>query len=199
LDLNKVLVATRNQGKIREISSILEDINIEIRSLKDFPDIPEIEEDGLSFSENALKKARYVSELTGEVTIADDSGLEVEYLSGKPGVHSARYAGEHATDALNIEKLLKELKNVPYDQRKAKFRCVIILCSPKGPCHSVEGECKGIIGFEPRGTHGFGYDPVFIVPGYNRTMAEIEPEVKNRISHRARALEKLKKILVESV
>ncbi len=197
--MTEVVIATRNKGKIREIQDILKYMNIDVRSLKDFPDITETEEDGLTFSENALKKAQRVCELTDKVTIADDSGLEVEYLNGKPGVHSARYAGEHTTDALNIEKLLKELQNVPYAQRKAKFRCVIALCSPEGTCHSVEGECDGIIGFEPKGTYGFGYDPVFIVPEYNKTMAEIEPAVKNRISHRSRALEKLKAILVEFV
>lgn len=197
--MTEVVIATRNRGKIREIQDILKYMNIDVRSLKDFPDIAETEEDGLTFYENALKKARRVCKLTDKLTIADDSGLEVEYLDGNPGIHSARYAGEHATDVLNIEKLLKKLQNVPYAQRKARFRCVIALCSPGGTCHSVEGECEGIIGFEPRGTYGFGYDPVFIVPEYNKTMAEIEPAIKNRISHRARALEKLKAILVEFV
>lgn len=195
--MNEVVIASTNQGKIREIESILKDIKIRVKSLKDFPEIPEIEEDGLTFSENALKKAQLVSKLTGKVTIADDSGLEVEYLNGKPGIHSARYAGKDATDALNIQKLLKELQNVPYAQRKARFRCVMVLCSPKGFCHSVDGECEGIIGFEPQGTYGFGYDPVFIVPEYNKTMAQLSPNIKNRISHRAKALEKLKAIIKE--
>lgn len=195
--MNEVVIATTNQGKIREIESILKDIKVKVKSLKDFPDISEIEEDGLTFSENALKKAQLVSKLTGRVTIADDSGLEVQYLNGRPGVYSARYAGENATDALNIQKLLKELQNVPYAQRKAKFRCVMVLCSPNGLCHSVNGECEGIIGFEPQGTYGFGYDPVFIVPEYNKTMAQLGPDIKNRISHRAKALEKLKAIITE--
>ncbi len=192
----KLLLATRNKGKIAEIKEILADFQeIELLSLADFPDLPKIEETGTTFKENAILKAKTIAKLTGHLTLADDSGLTVEYLNGAPGVYSARYAGENATDAENNTKLLKALEGVPWEKRKAAFVCVIALCSPQGECHTCEGRCEGIIALEPKGSYGFGYDPLFYVPAYGKTMAELGSEIKNQISHRAMALKALKPLL----
>ncbi len=161
-------------------------------TLNDFPGMPDVAENGASFFENALLKARFVSEWTGKTSLADDSGLEVEALGGKPGILSARYSGKDATDRKNIQRVLGELKGLPAERRKAAFRCVLILYYPDGRYENFEGVLQGIISDEPRGNHGFGYDPIFIVPEFGRTAAEIPPELKNRVSHRARALQKLK-------
>ena len=188
----KLVLATRNKGKIAEIKEILADFQaIELLSLADFPDLPKIEETGTTFKENAILKAKTIAKLTGYLTLADDSGLTVEYLNGAPGVYSARYAGENATDAENNAKLLKALEGVPWGKRKAAFVCVIALCWPQGECYTCEGRCEGIIALEPKGSYGFGYDPLFYVPAYGKTMAELEPEIKNQISHRAMALKAL--------
>ncbi len=192
----KLVLATRNKGKIAEIKEILADFQeIELLSLADFPDLPKIEETGTTFKENAILKAKTIAKLTGHLTLADDSGLTVEYLNGAPGVYSARYAGENATDAENNTKLLKALEGVPWEKRKAAFVCVIALCSPQGECHTCEGRCEGIIALEPKGSYGFGYDPLFYVPAYGKTMAELGSEIKNQISHRAMALKALKPLL----
>ena len=174
---------------------MLEGVNLDLLSLSDYPDIPEIVEDGETFFENALKKARVVSEFTGEVVLADDSGLEVDFLGGKPGVFSSRYSGPDATDELNNEELLRELEGVPMDERGASFVCALVLYRPDGTFNSFEGRWQGKIGYKPIGTEGFGYDPVFIVPEIGVTVAELSPEVKNRISHRAKAFNKFKKEL----
>ena len=188
----KLVLATRNKGKIAEIKEILADFQaIELLSLADFPDLPKIEETGTTFKENAILKAKTIAKLTGYLTLADDSGLTVEYLNGAPGVYSARYAGENATDAENNAKLLKALAGVPWEKRKAAFVCVIALCWPQGECYTCEGRCEGIIALEPKGNYGFGYDPLFYVPAYGKTMAELGPEIKNQISHRAMALKAL--------
>ena len=188
----KLVLATRNKGKIAEIKEILADFQaIELLSLADFPDLPKIEETGTTFEENAILKAKTIAKLTGYLTLADDSGLTVEYLNGAPGVYSARYAGENATDAENNAKLLKALAGVPWEKREAAFVCVIALCWPQGECYTCEGRCEGIIALEPKGNYGFGYDPLFYVPAYGKTMAELEPEIKNQISHRAMALKAL--------
>ena len=192
----KLVLATRNKGKIAEIKEILADFQaIELLSLADFPDLPKIEETGTTFKENAILKAKTIAKLTGYLTLADDSGLTVEYLNGAPGVYSARYAGENATDAENNAKLLKALEGVPWEKRKAAFVCVIALCWPQGECYTCEGRCEGIIALEPKGNYGFGYDPLFYVPAYGKTMAELGPEIKNQISHRAMALKGLKPLL----
>ena len=172
---------------------MLEGVNLDLLSLSDYSDLPEIVEDGETFFENALKKARVVSEFTGEVVLADDSGLEVDFLGGKPGVFSSRYSGPDATDERNNEELLRELEGVPMDERGASFVCALVLYRPDGTFSSFEGKWQGKIGYEPIGTEGFGYDPVFIVPEIGVTVAELSPEVKNRISHRAKAFNKLKK------
>ncbi|ACL70287.1 XTP/dITP diphosphatase [Halothermothrix orenii] len=191
----KLLVASGNQGKIREIKKYLNDLDIEIVGLDDFS-LPPVEEDGETFYENALKKARTRARETGLLTLADDSGLEVDYLQGKPGVYSARYAGAGASDEDNNKKLLEELKGVPAGQRGARFKCVMVLYDPElGEDISVTGSCEGIIMEKPRGDNGFGYDPLFYVPEYGKTMAELTLETKNKISHRARALSKIKKVI----
>lgn len=190
-----IVIATLNQNKLKEFKALLKDFAVTILSLKDFPHFPTIVEDGSSFYENALKKATNVARYTGKLTIADDSGLEVEALGGIPGVYSSRFAGENASDEENNAQLLRELHGVPFDKRQARFRCVLVVARPEGETNSVEGECKGIIIDEPRGHYGFGYDPIFLVPEYNKTFSEIRPDEKNRISHRARALQKFLKLL----
>ena len=191
----EVVIATRNPGKLREIKEILGPLGLEVLSLRDFPEIPEILEDGQTFEENAVKKAEAIAQQTGRVAIADDSGLAVDALQGRPGVFSSRYAGENATDADRYRKLLKEMANVPEGKRGAAFICAVAIASPNGKVEVVKGECQGKIALAPKGSHGFGYDPVFSLPQLGMTMAALEPEVKNRISHRAKALEKLKLIL----
>jgi len=191
----EVVIATRNSGKLREIQAILSPLGLKILSLRDFPEVPEIIEDGQTFEENAVKKAAAVSRQTSRMAIADDSGLAVDALQGRPGVFSSRYAGEKATDAERYQKLLKEMAGTPQGKRGASFICAMAVASPKGKVEVVEGECRGEIAFAPKGSHGFGYDPVFYLPEWGKTMAELEAEVKNRISHRAQALEKLKKVL----
>lgn len=185
----KIFLATGNKKKIDEIIKILKDDNIEILSIKDGIEIPEVVEDGDTFEENSRKKALEIAKFTGMITIADDSGLCVDALGGAPGVYSARYSGENVTDATNNKLLTENLKGI--ENRKAKFVCVITLAKPTGETYSFRGEFEGEIVDEARGTDGFGYDPHFYVKEYDKTLAEI-PEIKNKISHRAKALEKLK-------
>jgi len=191
----EIVIATRNPGKLREITAILKSSPIKFLSLLDFPKIPEIIEDGITFAENAQKKAMVISELTGRFALADDSGLCVEALQGKPGIFSSRFAGENATDEERCQKLLRQLQGIPLTQRKAAFVCAIAIASPQGKVQVVEGKCSGLISLSPRGTHGFGFDPIFLLPKLGKTMAELTPEEKNKISHRARALRKIKKLL----
>lgn len=195
--LREVVIATRNPGKLREIASILAPLPVKFLSLKDFPEIQELVEEGSTFAENAGMKARTIARLTGRLAIADDSGLAVQALEGRPGVFSSRYAGEKATDQERCQKLLNEMAAVPEGRRQATFVCAVAVANPAGKMQVVQGECQGHISLAPRGKHGFGYDPIFFVPEYGKTMAELEPEVKNHISHRARALEKLKLILLK--
>jgi XTP/dITP diphosphohydrolase len=194
-----LVIATFNQGKVKEIKEMLKELDLEIKTLEDFPEIETCEETGSTFFENALQKARYYAEKTGFMCLADDSGLEVDALGGLPGVHSARFAGENATDEENNQKLLKLLEGVPPEKRKARFVCVMIVYHPEGKYIKAEGVWKGRIATEPRGTYGFGYDPLFLIPEYNfeKTSAEIPIEEKNKLSHRAKALKNLKKILPE--
>lgn len=192
----KIVLASRNEKKLEELKRILKDLEIEILSLKDFPSLQEVIEDGLTFEENALKKARYVSMMTGLPALADDSGLEVEALGGAPGVFSARYAGENATDEENIDKLLSALRNVPFPERKARFVCCIALVYPNGEEYIFKGEIKGFISETPRGHQGFGYDPIFQPEGHNRTFAEMSQQEKDAISHRSKALKKFKDFLM---
>lgn len=187
----ELVVATRNAGKLREIRALLEDHNIAVRGVAEFPDLPEVEEDGETFAANARKKAETIARLTGRLTLADDSGLEVAALSGRPGVHSARYAGADADDAANNRKLLAALAEVPSGARSAAFVCVMALCDPDGDCHLFEGRLSGEILHDLRGLDGFGYDPLFLVPDCGQTLAEIPLVEKNRISHRGAALQQV--------
>ena len=195
----KIVFASKNRGKIKELKVLLKGMNVKLLSLHDYPDIPNIIEDGNTFLENALKKARVISEYTGGTIIADDSGLEVDYLEGAPGIHSARYSGAGATDERNVHKLLEELDGVPAEKRGAVFRCALILYRADRAFETFEGKLEGRIATEPTGSEGFGYDPVFIVPEYGKTVAQLDPETKNRISHRAVAFAKLKKSLQKQV
>jgi len=188
--IKEVVLATGNKGKVKEFSNLLEGVFGEIISLSDLGSPPEVIEDGLTFRDNALKKAREIAQYSGKLTLADDSGLEVDALNGRPGIYSTRYSGEDATNKMNIVKLLAELGHNP--NRKARFVCVLALVDPNGEELVVEGFCEGVILDEPRGEGGFGYDPVFYLPDRRKTMAELEPELKNTISHRANALKRLK-------
>lgn len=193
----KVVLATRNMGKVKEIKQILRGLDLDILTLNDFPEVPSIIEDGKTFKENAVKKARFVAEHLNMPSIADDSGLEVNAFNKRPGILSARYAGENATDEDNNRKLLKELNDIPPEKREACYRCVVALVFPSGEEETAEGSCNGFIALEPKGAGGFGYDPLFYIPEYGMTMAELPPEIKNRISHRGKAFAKLKEKLTD--
>lgn len=182
----KLVIATRNAHKLQEIHDIFDFQNLEVLSAFDFPDVPDVVEDGETLEENAKKKAAEIAWATGCWALADDSGLEVDALNGDPGVYSARYAGEHCSYGDNNAKLLEELTGKT--DRTARFRTVIALSDPAGKVETVSGECPGTIIEEQRGTNGFGYDPLFVPDGYSQTFAELPVEVKNRISHRANAL-----------
>ncbi len=197
-----LVIATRNAGKIKEIEALMADGGVQVKSLKDFPEMPEVVEDGATFRENARKKAREVAAYTGLPALADDSGLEVEALDGRPGVFSARYAADRTAPRLpsdpdNYAKLLEELAEVPWDRRQARFVCEIVLALPSGEEITARGTCEGYIAMAPRGDQGFGYDPVFWLPRYERTVAEVGLAIKNRLSHRAQALRQLKDKLQE--
>lgn len=185
-----LVIATRNTGKIFEIRDLLAGFPVEIKGLDDFGPIPEVEEDGADFDENAYKKASFVSRVLGMPALADDSGLVVDALNGAPGVLSARYAGENATDRDRCDKLLREMKEHP--NRKAAFECVISIAVPTGAALTYEGRCEGEIGTVAVGEYGFGYDPVFFYPPLGKTFAQLTREEKNRISHRGNALKELR-------
>ncbi|WP_455216659.1 RdgB/HAM1 family non-canonical purine NTP pyrophosphatase [Kaarinaea lacus] len=189
---NRVVMASSNPGKLREMNQILGGLGIEVVPQSDFK-VPDAEETGLSFVENAILKARHAAKLTGLPAIADDSGLEVDALQGAPGIYSARFSGPGATDEKNLQKLLEELKDVPEGERTARFQCLMVFMShANDPTPLIcQGTWEGRILSEPRGTGGFGYDPVFYVPSEKCASAELAPEVKNRLSHRGQALKKL--------
>lgn len=194
----KLLVATNNPGKVREYSELLADLHVPLAIT--FPAQEElsleVDESGETFEDNARIKALAYAQASGLLTLADDSGLEVDALGGAPGVRSARYGGPEASDADRYRKLLAALAGVPASRRSARFRCVVALAQPDGTVYTAAGTCEGEIGCAPRGDHGFGYDPIFIVAGHGgQTMAELPPELKNRISHRARAIVAARPIL----
>ncbi len=191
----KLVIATHNQGKKVEYASLLRGLGLELSTLAELGVQTVIEEDGSTFAENALIKARTYAALTGLPTLADDSGLEVDALGGAPGILTSRYAGEGATDADRYRLLLHNLEGVPDGRRTARFRCAIALAWPDGRTEITEGTCEGSLTREPRGEHGFGYDPVFYVPEFGCTMAELPEETKNRISHRARAAAAAREVL----
>ncbi len=193
----KILVATKNRGKAKEFQSMLGSLGVEILSLNDIEGSPDVEETGVTFEENAILKAETISKQMNIPVIADDSGLEIHALEGRPGVYSARYAGIHKSDEENMNKVLEELQNVEDNDRNAQFVCALAFARPQKETLVVKGECKGQILREKKGTEGFGYDPIFFLPQLNRSMAELAKEEKNKISHRAIALEKLKKLINE--
>lgn len=186
----EIVVASHNPGKVAELKQLLADLPVRIFSLDDYPEIPEVKEDGATFQENALKKARAVFQATGKVALADDSGLEVDALQGAPGVRSARFGGGELSDHERNLKLLEMLKDVKGEHRGATFQCCLAIVGPKNLEKVVSGACRGAIVREPRGGSGFGYDPIFLPCEYSHTFAELSPEIKNKISHRGRALEK---------
>lgn len=187
-----LILASRNRKKLREIAELLTGLDVRLVSAADFPDAPEVEETGRTFAENAALKAGTVAAATGHWTIADDSGLAVDVLDGAPGVYSARYAGPQSDDRQNNEKLLAQLRDVPDERRGAQFVCCLALADPAGTIRvQVEGRCRGRLLHEPRGQSGFGYDPLFWIPEYRRTFAELTLTAKSVLSHRARAFEKL--------
>lgn len=184
----RLLIATRNRGKIAEMRELFGGLAVELTGLDEFPDVAEVEETGSTFEENAVLKARKYSQETGLWALADDSGLEVDALGGKPGVYSSRYAGDMATDEDNIAKLLRSLADTPPEVRSARFRCVMAVCDPQGNVRATaDGVCEGTIAQKPRGQNGFGYDPVFVPEGFNETFGELPDGTKRSLSHRARA------------
>lgn len=193
--MRELVVATRNQGKLKEIQAVLEGIVGVVRSADDFPGFPETIEDGLTFQANALKKAREAMLFTGLPALADDSGLVVDALDGRPGVYSARFAGEGAADCANNLRLLEELTGVPVGQRQAAFQCVLAFVTPDGVEQLFSGRVGGIILTAERGDGGFGYDPLFLVDGFDRTMAQLSLLEKNAISHRGQALQCFREFL----
>ncbi|OKL38276.1 XTP/dITP diphosphatase [Domibacillus mangrovi] len=196
--MNEVIIATKNSGKAKEFIQMFESYGITVKTLIDYPELPDVEETGETFAENALLKAESAARLTGRPAIADDSGLVIDALDGRPGVYSARYAGIDKDDKANNRKVLKEMAEVVDDQRSARFKCVLAVSFPDDrESIIVEGDCEGRIAYEESGTNGFGYDPLFIPEGFDQTMAQLEPNMKNEISHRAKALRKLQVSLTE--
>ncbi|MDR5683777.1 MAG: XTP/dITP diphosphatase [Armatimonadota bacterium] len=192
-----LVIATRNPGKLRELQRILDDLPFELRTLRDYPDLPVLPEEGAMYAENAVSKAVTVARWTGEIALADDSGIEVDYLEGRPGVHSARFLGDDATDEDRNREVLRRLEGVPPESRTARYRAVVAVAFPDGSVRTFEGVCEGMIARTPRGEGGFGYDPIFYVPELDRTVAELSPEEKDRISHRGQALRAARGFLAE--
>lgn len=197
--MKKIIFATGNEDKMKEIRRILEDPSLEILSLKDAGIHADIDENGKSFEENAMIKAEAISKMTGEIVLADDSGLEIDYLNKEPGIYSARYMGEDTSYRIKNASLIERLAGVPDEKRTARFVCAIAAAFPDGTVKTTEGVIEGRIGYEERGENGFGYDPIFYVPEFGCTTAELSEEQKNAVSHRGKALEKMREILKESV
>lgn len=195
--IRELVLATRNPDKGRELEALLKDLDIRIRTLAEFPDAPEVVEDGETCEANAVKKAVMIAQYTKLPAVADDTGLMVQALGGRPGVHAARYAGEGATYESNCAKLLQELSGVPRERRGARFVTVAAIADPEGKVEVVQGILDGLITDRPAGMKGFGYDPVFLVPELGKTLAQLTPEEKNCISHRALAFAKMKQLLKE--
>ncbi len=193
--MKELLVATTNRGKLREIKALLSGMPFMITSLADYPHLPPVVEDGVTFKSNAEKKALTIAQATGTLTLGEDSGLEVRALDNRPGVYSARFSGPRADDRKNNLKLLRLLRGVPAVQRQARYRCYIALADGRGVVGVVNGSCSGYITDRARGENGFGYDPLFLIPRYQKTFGELDPAIKSRLSHRAKALKKLKVLL----
>ncbi|SDM88072.1 XTP/dITP diphosphohydrolase [Fictibacillus solisalsi] len=188
----KVLIATKNAGKVKEFEFMFAEMGVEVSSLLDVEDAPEVEETGTTFAENARLKAEEIANLYNLPVISDDSGLVIDAIGGRPGVFSARYAGIEKDDDKNMDKVLDEMRSVPEHERTARFVCTLAVARPGKATVIVEGHCEGSIAYKKTGSHGFGYDPIFLVQGTSNTMAELTKEEKNQISHRAKALAKLK-------
>lgn len=197
--MKTVIIASTNQGKLKEFKELMKGLSVEVKSLKDFPEIGDIEENGASFAENAYIKAKAVFDATGCLSIADDSGLEVDALDGAPGIYSARYAGEEKNDTANNEKLLSEMNVVSDKNRGAQFHCVIVAIDQNGTRYDAEGIVRGHILRAPQGENGFGYDPLFYIEEFGRTTAELSMDEKNKISHRGQAVRQIVEILKEKV
>jgi XTP/dITP diphosphohydrolase len=193
--MHTLLLATSNPHKLEEFQTIFSDLPLRLLSLNDVQLNVDVEETGNTFSENAELKGRAYAQMSHMLTLADDSGLEIDALGGVPGVHSARYLGRETSYEERFRVILEQLRGLPQEQRSARFRCVIALAEPSGKIYLVEGMVEGVIAESPRGTHGFGYDPIFFLPELGKTFAELEPVVKNRISHRARAAQSARKLL----
>lgn len=191
-----LLIATRNPGKFREYQELLAGLDLNLTSLDREKIFLEVEEVGRSYSENAVLKARAYARISGLLTLADDSGLEVDALHGEPGPYSSRYA---QNDAARIQRLLSKMEDIPQERRSARFRCVTALATPQGQTWTAEGTCEGFIALAPSGEHGFGYDPLFYLPEHQKTMGELLPEIKNQISHRARAAQAMRPILEQLI
>ncbi|MCI8597044.1 MAG: XTP/dITP diphosphatase [Lachnospiraceae bacterium] len=195
----KIIFATGNEGKMREIRMILEDLGMEILSMKEVDIQADIEENGSTFEENAVIKAKAVMELTGTIVLADDSGLEIDYLNKEPGIYSARYMGEDTSYRIKNQNLIDRLDGVPEEKRTARFVCVIAAALPDGRVLVTRGAIEGIIGYEERGEGGFGYDPIFFLPEYGCSTAELSMEKKNELSHRGKALRAMKEELKKAL
>ena len=198
--MKELIVASRNKGKVKEIMELLADLPFKVTSLLDYPQIPEIIEDGKTYRANALKKAREVALATGRMAMSDDSGIEVKVLGNAPGIYSARFAGEGASEKARNKKLFAMLKGVPMHQRRARYRCVIALVNAKGQeLGVVQGTCSGYVTTRDIGTNGFGFDPLFLVKRYNKTFGQLPSSLKAKISHRARALKKFRLLLAKVI
>ncbi|WP_144462793.1 XTP/dITP diphosphatase [Siminovitchia fortis] len=189
--MKSVIIATKNKGKAKEFERLFSKYGMEVKTLIDFPDVPDIEETGETFEENAIIKAEAIAKLANSFVVADDSGLVIDALGGRPGVYSARYAGAEKNDEDNIDKVLSEMEAVNEEERTARFYCALAVAGPDFETITVNGTCEGIILNERRGSEGFGYDPIFFVPSEGKTMAEMSPERKNELSHRAAAMKNL--------
>ncbi|PYG88850.1 XTP/dITP diphosphohydrolase [Ruminiclostridium sufflavum DSM 19573] len=186
-----LIVATKNKGKISEIKRVLSGMPFDVLSMGDIGVDIDVEEDGKTFEENSMKKAQEICRISNEIVIADDSGIEVDFLEGAPGIYSARFGGLGATDRDRNAKLLAMLREVPFEKRTARFVCAIAVAFPDGRAFVVRDTCEGFVDFECKGNNGFGYDPLFYMPEYNKTIAELDIDIKNKISHRAKALNKM--------
>ncbi len=189
--MRKLLIATKNEGKVKEFKRRFESAELKVISLLDLDEAPDVAETGSTFAENAVLKAEAIMRLTNQPVIADDSGLVIDALDGEPGVYSARYAGPDKDDEANIDKVLAEMKEVPEGERTASFQCLLAVAIPDQRTEVFSGSCDGQIAFERSGRYGFGYDSIFYLPSYGKTMAEISPEEKNAISHRGQAIDRL--------
>lgn len=197
--MKKIVFATSNEGKMKEIRMILADLSVEVLSLKEAGISADIVEDGKTFEENAIIKAQTISKVTDAIVLADDSGLEVDYINKEPGVYSARYMGEDTSYSIKNQSIIDRLKDAKDNERSARFVCVIAAAFPDGRVITTRGTIEGLIAYEEKGENGFGYDPILYIPEYNQTTAEMSAELKNKISHRGKALELMKKELIKEL